>query len=244
MVTRRDAMKAITLGTVTAAVSEMIPGTTAWANIQGAAAARPPAYAGTHKVKDLPYAPSKLKGLDEVMITNHHGKNYSGTVAKLNRIEESLAALNKDTPPFVRAGLKREQIIAANSIILHEHYFDNLGGDGKASGKILDAIKNSWGSYEAWETEFTGTGASLAGGSGWVVLTYSLVDGSLNSIWQADHSNNFAMGRPLLAMDMYEHSYQRQFGPAIGDYIKAFMANVNWDVVNKRFEQVSSLKLG
>src|SRR6185503_4470421 len=109
MITRRDALKTITLGTVTAAIAESMPGTTAWANIAQAAAApaaaapaRPPAYAGTHKVKDLPYPPAKLKGLDEVMITNHHGKNYSGTVAKLNKIEQSLGDLNKDTPVFVR----------------------------------------------------------------------------------------------------------------------------------------------
>jgi len=241
MVTRRDAMKAITLGTVGAAVAESLPGTTAWANIQEA---RPPAYAGAHKAKDLPYPPSKLKGFDEVLITNHHAKNYTGTVGKLNKIEESLAALNKDTPVFVRAGLKREQIIAANSVILHEHYFDNLGGDGKPAGKIADLIKTSWGSVENWDQEFRGTGAALGGGSGWVVLTYSLVDGTLHNIWQADHSNNFALGRPLLAMDMYEHAYQRQFGPVVADYIKVFMDNVNWEVVNKRLAQVASIKLG
>jgi len=246
MITRRDALKTISLGTISAALAESVPGTTAWANIQApaAAAARPPAYAGAHKVKDLPYAPSKLKGLDEVMITNHHGKNYSGTVTTLNKIEEQLASFTKDTPPFVRQGLKRAQIIAANSVIFHEHYFDNLGGDGKPGGKVADLIKANWGSVENWDAEFRGTGASLGGGSGWVILTYSLVDGSLYNIWQADHSNSFALGRPLLAMDMYEHAYQRQFGPVVPEYIKAFMENVNWDVVNKRLEQVATLKLG
>ncbi|MEW6733423.1 MAG: Fe-Mn family superoxide dismutase [Acidobacteriota bacterium] len=246
MVTRRDAMKAITLGTVGVALSENVPGATAWANIEqgNAASNKPPAFAGAHKVKDLPYQPSKLKGLDEVMITNHHAKNYAGTVAKLNSIEGKLAEMNKDTPPFVRAGMKREQIIAANSVILHEHYFDNLGGDGKIAGKIADLIKTHWGSVEVWDQEFRGTGAALGGGSGWVVLTYSLIDGSLHNIWQADHSVNYALGRPLLAMDMYEHAYQRQFGPVVADYIKAFMENVNWDVVNKRLEQVANIKLG
>lgn len=248
MVTRRDAMKAITLGTVTAAIAEVVPGVDAWAKVvdpvAGAVQANlPPAYAGTHKVKDLPYPPSK-SGFDEVLITNHHGKNYTGTVGKLNKIEQQLATLNKDTPVFVRAGLKREQIIAANSVILHEHYFDNLGGNGKIGGKVGDMIKASWGSPEAWQEEFTATGAALGGGSGWVILTYSLVDGSLHNMWQADHSNSFALGRPLLAMDMYEHAYQKQFGPATGDYVKAFMAAVNWDVVNKRLEQVAAIKLG
>ncbi|MBL8148734.1 MAG: superoxide dismutase [Blastocatellia bacterium] len=239
-------MKTLTVGTVGVALSEAIPGTTAWANIQGQAAApsRPPAFAGAHKPKPLPYDPAKLKNLDAVMITNHHGKNYTGTVGKLNKIEENLASLTKDSAPFVRAGLKREQIIAANSVILHEHYFDNLGGDGKPAGKVVDAIKANWGTVEAWEVEFRGTGASLAGGSGWVVLTYSLIDGSLHNIWQADHSVNYALGRPLLAMDMYEHSYQRQFGPDVPSYVAAFMDNVNWEVVNKRFEQVAKITFG
>lgn len=241
MITRRDAMKAITLGTVGAAVAESVPEVSGWNTIQDAL---PPAYAGTRKVKDLPYPPSKLKGLDEVMMTNHHAKNYTGTVGAVNKLEQQLATLNKDTPPFVRAGLKRRQIIMMNSVILHEHYFDNLGGDGKPSGKVVDAIKANWGSVEAWEAEFRGTGAGLAGGSGWVVLTYSLVDGSLHNICQDDHSVNYAMGRPLLAMDMYEHAYQKQFGPVVADYMKAFMENVNWDVVNKRLEQVASIKLG
>lgn len=241
MVTRRDAVKAITLGAVGAALTEALPGTSAWAAVQEA---RPPAYAGAHKVKDLPFVPSKLKNFEEVLITNHHGKNYASTVAKLNKIEENLASLNKDTPPFVRAGLKREQIIAANSVILHEHYFDNLGGDGKPAGKVADLIKANWGSVDNWDAEFRGTGAALGGGSGWVVLTYSLVDGSLHNIWQADHSVNYALGRPLLAMDMYEHAYQHQFGPVVADYIKTFMDNVNWEVVNKRLEQVANIKLG
>jgi superoxide dismutase, Fe-Mn family len=236
MTTRRDIMKAITLGTVGAAIAESVPEVSGWTTIQDAL---PPAYAGTRKVKDLPYAPSKLKGLDEVMMTNHHAKNYTGTVGAVNKLEQTL-----DTPPFVRAGLKRRQIIMMNSVILHEHYFDNLGGDGKTAGKVADAIKASWGSVENWEAEFRGTGASLAGGSGWVVLTYSLVDGSLHNIAQDDHSVNYAMGRPLLAMDMYEHAYQRQFGPVVADYIKAFMENVNWEIVNKRLEQVASIKLG
>src|SRR5262249_15151204 len=96
MLTRRNALKTLALGTVTAAIAEVVPGTRAWANIDQAPAPqaappRPPAYAGAHKVKDLPYPPSKLKGLDEIMITNHHAKNYTGTVGTLNKVEEQLA---------------------------------------------------------------------------------------------------------------------------------------------------------
>ncbi len=164
-------------------------------------------------------------------------------MTKLNKIEEQLATLNKSTPAFARGSLKREQIIAANSLILHEHYFENLGGDGKATGKIVDQLKLNWGSVESWQEEFTETGAALAGGSGWVVLSYSLHDGVLHNFWQSDHSVNYALGRPLLVMDMYEHAYQHQFGPNAAEYIKTFIENVNWDIVNKRLEQAESIKL-
>ncbi|MCS6885104.1 MAG: Fe-Mn family superoxide dismutase [Acidobacteriota bacterium] len=237
---RRQVIQAMAVGSMAALIGS---NTLAMSN-EEKPAARPPAFAGTHKVKPLPYNPVKLRGLDETMINNHHSKNYAGTVAKLNKIEEALATLSKDAPAFVRAGLKREQLIAANSVILHEHYFDNLGGDGKPSGKIVELIKHHWGSWEVWEADFRGTGLALGGGSGWVVLTYSLVDGAPQTVWQADHTNSYAMGRPLLVMDMYEHSYQRQFGPAVAEYIDSFMANVNWDIVNYRLEQVEKLKLG
>ena len=90
MITRRDVMKAITLGTVGAAVAESVPEVSAWSNIDDPL---PPAYAGTRKVKELPYAPNKLQGLDEVMITNHHAKNYTGTVAAINKLEQKTRPL-------------------------------------------------------------------------------------------------------------------------------------------------------
>jgi Fe-Mn family superoxide dismutase len=120
--------------------------------------------------------------------------------------------------------------------VLHEHYFANLGGDGKASGPIVERIKQSFGSYDTWETEFRRTAGALAGGSGWVVLALNLHDGELHNYWAWDHAHNAVLGAPLLVLDMYEHAYHMDFGAAAARYIDAFMANVKWEEVGRRDE--------
>lgn len=188
----------------------------------------------TYQVKPLPFNSAKLQGISEKLITSHHDKNYAGAVKRLGAIQEKIRQLPADAAPFQLGSLKREELIAMNSMILHEYYFDNLGGDGKPGGDIARAISEQFGSYEAWEHEFQLTGQSLGGGSGWVILAYSPRDKRLFNIWSSDHTQNLAAGIPVLVMDMYEHSYQMDYGADAKAYIEAFFKNINWDVVNKR----------
>jgi Fe-Mn family superoxide dismutase len=120
--------------------------------------------------------------------------------------------------------------------VLHEHYFANLGGDGKASGGALELIKGAFGSYETWEAEWKRTAMALAGGSGWVVLAYNLHTGEAHNYWAWDHMHNAVLGAPLLVLDMYEHAYHMDYGAAAARYVDAFMANVRWDEVSRRAE--------
>src|SRR5215210_1268515 len=110
-----------------------------------------PAYRGAHQIKPLAFEARKLKGLSEKLITSHHQNNYGGAVKRLNQIQQQIGSLPKDAAPYQMGSLKREELIATNSMILHEFYFGNLGGDGKASGTIVDLIKTHYGSVEAWE---------------------------------------------------------------------------------------------
>jgi Fe-Mn family superoxide dismutase len=192
---------------------------------------------GGREPKPLTFDPAKLNGLSEKLIRSHWENNYVGSVKTLNMISERLAAAMKDTelPPIVYGGLKREELHRLGSVILHEHYFGNLGGDGKAAGDILNAIKNAYGSYEAWEAEFRRTAMSLAGGSGWCVLTYNVLTNELRNHWAWDHMHGAIAGIPLLALDMYEHSYHMDYGSAAAKYVDAFMRNVNWEEVDRRF---------
>jgi len=192
---------------------------------------------GGREPKSLPFDPAKLSGLSEKLIRSHWENNYVGSVKTLNMISERLAAAMKDPelPPIVYGGLKREELHRVGSVILHEHYFGNLGGDGKAAGDVLNAIKKAYGSYEAWEAEFRRTAMSLAGGSGWCVLTYNLLTNELRNQWAWDHMHGAIAGLPLLALDMYEHSYHMDYGSAAAKYVDAFMRNVNWAEVDRRF---------
>ncbi len=186
------------------------------------------------EVKPLPFNPSKLKGISEKLIVSHHDKNYAGAVKRLGAIQEKIAQLPADAAPFQMGSLKRESLIAMNSMILHEYYFDNLGGDGKLGGTIKDVLNRQFGSIEAWEHDFKLTGQSLSGGSGWVILAYSPRDKRLFNVWSSDHQVALAAGQPLLVMDMYEHAYQMDYGADANSYIGAFFSNIDWEQVNTR----------
>lgn len=89
-------------------------------------------------------------------------------------------SLRRIFPPYIYGELKREELVRTGSVVLHDHYFGNLGGDGKVSGKALDLIKQWFGSYEQWEMEFKKTANSLGGGSGWTILSYNLHSGEVH----------------------------------------------------------------
>ena len=194
------------------------------------------AFRGEHKAKPLKFDPAKLKGLSERLIQSHWENNYGGALKALNAIERRLAVLlsEEDLPPYVYGDLKREELVRTGSVVLHEHYFDNLGGDGRASGHALQLLTEWFGGFEAWRAEFTKMANGLAGGSGWVILAYNLHTGEVHNYWAWDHMHNVPMGRPLLVLDMYEHSYHLDYGAAAAKYVEAFMENVDWDEVNRR----------
>lgn len=196
---------------------------------------------GGRQPKPLRFDAAKLKGLSEKLIRSHWENNYVGSVKTLNMIAERLAAAMRDPdlPPIIYGGLKREELHRVGSVVLHEHYFDNLGGDGKPGGNILGAIKSAYGSAEAWEAEFRRTAMSLAGGSGWCLLTYNLYTRELRNQWAWDHMHGAIAGVPLLVLDMYEHSYHMDYGSAAAKYVDAFMANVSWEEVDRRFDAIT-----
>lgn len=182
-----------------------------------------------YSVKPLSCNPATLKGLSERLIMSHWENNYGGAVRRLNAIEAQLAELDFGKAPiFVINGLKREELIATNSMILHELYFDGLGGDGISGGVIDEALTRDFGSVDRWRSEFVARGKALRGGAGWVLLTYSHRDRRLVNQWAADHTHALAGGTPILALDMYEHSYQLDYAAGAEKYVDAFMQNIRW----------------
>jgi len=232
---RRDFLHGVGLAAGVAAASTLIQ-QSAKAQTAPQSGAKPMAYV----IKPFALDPKSVKGISEKVLISHYENNYVGAVKRLTAIAAQLAELDfAKAPGFVINGLKREELVAMNSMILHEAYFDSLGGGGAASGTLADAITRDFGSVERWRTEFSAMGKAEGGGSGWVLLVYSPHDKRLINQWAADHTNAIAGGRPVIALDMYEHAYHMDYGAKAGGYVDAFMEAINWDNAVKLYERHS-----
>ena len=235
-VTRREMLETLAVIGAAAGLASSLGGEPARA--EETPAQRPPAYRGEHTVKPLPFDPAKLKGLSEKLLTSHHQNNYAGAVKRLNLIQQQLGSLPADAAPYQVGSLKREELIAANSMHLHDLYFANLAGNGRPDGTAAALLKAHYGSLETWEHDFRQTALSLGGGSGWVVVAYDPVSQSLHNWWAWDHTNRVAAGEPVLILDLYEHAYAMDYGAATKSYLDAFLQNLSWDEVNRRVERL------
>jgi len=194
----------------------------------------------TYEIKPLAFDPKGIKGLYEKLLVSHYENNYGGAVKRLNAITAQLAELDfAKAPVFTINGLKREELIATNSMILHEIYFDGIGGGGAPSGALSDALARDFGSLERWRTEFSAIGKAEGGGSGWVILAYSPRDKRLVNQWAADHTTNLAGGRAVLVLDMYEHAYHIDYGAKAAAYVDAYMEAIHWGNAVKLYERYS-----
>ena len=191
--------------------------------------------------KPLPFDPVGVTGLSEKLLRSHFDNNYTGAVNRLGAISAEFAALDLATAPGYRLnGLKREELIAWNSMILHEVYFAGLSAAAAPSASLAQAIERDFGSQARWAAEFSAMGKALGGGSGWVLLTYSPHDSRLVNTWAADHTMTLAGGTPLVALDMYEHAYQMDYGAKAGAYVDAVLKIISWRYANEAFGRVSA----
>jgi Fe-Mn family superoxide dismutase len=192
----------------------------------------------TYDPKPLSLNPKGIAGISEKVLVSHYENNYVGAVRRLNAIGAQLAELDfAKAPNFVVNGLKREELVAMNSMILHEVYFDSLGGGSRPGGALADAITRDFGSLDRWRTEFSAMGKAQGGGSGWTILSYSPRDKRLVNQWAADHTTTIAGGRPIVVLDMYEHAYHMDYGAAAARYVDAFMEAIRWDNAVKLYDQ-------
>lgn len=189
-----------------------------------------------------------MKGFSETLLKNHFTL-YQGYVTNTNKLLESLGRMLKDgtagTPEY--AEIKRRLGWEFNGMRLHELYFENLGGTaplGKGS-KLMQRLAEEFGGIENWEKDFRATGSLR--GIGWAALYQDIADGRLMTFWINEHDVAHPAGcNPLLIMDVFEHAFLTDYGLKRADYIDAFMKNVNWTVVEQRFEifSRSMLKAG
>jgi superoxide dismutase, Fe-Mn family len=233
---RRESLKAIALGglAITSAGSWASEGKPSFKEISLSSDEIQP--------KPLTFNPKKLVGLSDKLINSHWENNYGGSVKALNGVNKKLkeALANRDTPTFIIGGLKREHLLRTGSVVNHDLYFGNLGGNGKLSGEIKSLISKAFSSVNSWEQEFKRIATSLAGGPGWVILGYNYHLKVMENYWSYDHMHFPSSTIPLLVMDMYEHSYQIDYGASAPKYIDTFFKNINWEVVNRRLDTIKA----
>jgi Fe-Mn family superoxide dismutase len=193
-----------------------------------------------HQILPIPRKPYALNWLPERLVVSHYEKDYGAAVRSLNALRDRLAAIDPTsvTPAEMRA-LKREELSAVGSVLLHELYFVNLGGDAKVPAVVTTALERGFGSFHQWRREFVGAAQSLAGGPGWVVLSYSPYDGGLHNHIAIEHSHAMVGAVPILVLDMYEHAYHLEFGANAAAYIDVFMRIIDWTVVAERLMEAT-----
>ena len=192
--------------------------------------------ADRYNVKPLPYAYDKLKGISEQTNKYHHDTHYAGYVKKRNEVVEKLknadrGAANANYSEF--GGLKRHETFNAAGAHNHELFWDVLGGDGKPSGEVLKHIEKSFGSFDKWKEDFK---ASAMVAFGWAFMVWDPVDDAIHNFVCDAHNQGAVYGTfPLMAIDVYEHAYYHDQGPARAKYVDAFLENINWAEVNRRY---------
>jgi Fe-Mn family superoxide dismutase len=182
--------------------------------------------------------PWTLNGISARLIESHYENNYGAALNRLNVLSEEIERFDFGAASDQSlARLKRDETAALNSTLLHELYFASLGGDGRVLPEVLaSAIAKDFGSVDRWRREFVGIANGMAGGSGWVLLTYVPRDGRLINQIASEHDQCIAGGVPILALDMYEHAYHLEFGANASAYVAAFMRNIDWSAVKLRYE--------
>ncbi len=187
----------------------------------------------------------KSKAVSEKTNQIHKGKLYAGYVSKRNEIEEKIAAMGQDelekgsqVYSQIR-GLSEGETFAANGMILHEVFFPLLGGDGKPEGtQVHEAIIGQYGSWQRFISELEAKSMSARG---WAVLAYDNSDQRLH-IYTADAQNQGGVwgSIPLMAIDVYEHAYMIDYGSDRKTYISELLKEINWQIVDQRFQKAAS----
>lgn len=199
----------------------------------------------THQLPDLPYAPNALEPhIDEQTMNIHHDKHHNTYVTKLNSALESHSDLqNKSVdelisdlnavPEDIRTAVRNNGGGHSNHSIFWKLLSPNGGGEPK--GEVADAIKSKWGSFDKFKEEF---GATATGrfGSGWAWLV--LNNGELELMDTLNQDSPIMEGKtPLLGLDVWEHAYYLKYQNRRPDYVAAFWNVVNWDEVEKNYQE-------
>jgi Fe-Mn family superoxide dismutase len=194
---------------------------------------------------DFPYKARHFKNFEKIRVFSdnlirNHLKIYQDSVASLNTlIKEINSFANSGKFSLQYYELKRRFSYDFNSVKLHEIYFESVTKDNvylKEDWEIFKRIKRDFGSFENWKSNFTDLG--MIRGVGWVALCYDKLSDKLFNIWIDENFSGILTGcKILLVMDVFEHSYQIDYGIRKKDYISTFIKVIDWRIVEKRLSE-------
>ncbi|HKO01950.1 MAG TPA: superoxide dismutase [Thermoanaerobaculia bacterium] len=186
---------------------------------------------------------SGLNGISDQTLEMHF-KLYEGYVTNTNMLTERIGAMladgkvdQEEMPAY--SELTRRLGFEYNGMVLHEYYFGNMkrqgGGEPPKGSRFRNAVEQSFPSFEIWKTDFTSVGKMR--GVGWAIASLNPANGLVSNHWVELHqTGNVAGFTPLLVMDVWEHAFLLDYKPAERPkYIDAFLSNVDWDAIDKRF---------
>ena len=191
--------------------------------------------------------PSNLKNITDEQ-KNDQWQLYQGYVNQVNKLNDELSQLTKENKSntLIYNDRRRRYGFEYNGMVLHEYYFGNITSQEtklEDNPKLQLAITKQWGSFNIWLNDFINTGKTR--GIGWAILYLDLSTGTLTNNFVSEHQNGNISGFiPLLVMDVWEHAYMVDHrAGGRGDYIKAFVQNINWNKVENRFKNAIENKI-
>jgi len=190
---------------------------------------------------DLPYPLDALESYySKETLLIHYEKLYTGYVDKKNQTEEKLKQARKNNDFSNIKCLEKELSFQGSGAILHQLFFENMGPPipSSPSVELMEQINKDFGSFEILKKQMT-EAAKVVEASGWCLLVWVPLFNKLEVLQCEKHQNLTLWGcRPLLVLDMWEHSYFLQYKSNRAEYINAFWNIVNWNEVNKRFGKI------
>ncbi|MFW5905776.1 MAG: superoxide dismutase [archaeon] len=188
----------------------------------------------------LPYDYDALEPhLSEQVLTWHHDTHHQGYVNGLDSAEETLESNRSSGDTDGTASALRSVSHNGSGHYLHTMFWENMSpdGGGEPEGELLERIEADFGSYEAWKQEFEAAASWPAGG--WALLVYDPVAKQLRNLAVQKHNDGALWGsHPILAVDVWEHSYYYDYGPDRGGFVDAVFEVVDWDNVAETYTKV------
>lgn len=184
------------------------------------------------KAKDFSYLKEKMPKMNSTLL-DIHLRLYEGYVAQVNFIDSEI---NKQNDPFMLQALRKQYGFEYDGMVLHELYFESLGGKGNYLSifRILEKIKSEYGSIEKFKDKVKSFAKTR--GIGWVILFAKINGGDIKLSWVGEHEKGFLAGYiPVFVVDLWEHAYISQFGLDKTAYVDLIFQYTNWKVVNERY---------